>query len=1027
MKDKEDDTVRYKNTSDSYENDNLSNKRDSKIFKTMKSEDNKNTIDKLYDCGDDMNFDTDVNNFINEKETYSKDDTTAKKALNPYIETNSNQKDRYNINMFQFIDDNDCIDMNADLLNKQKQLREIEKQINKNVKNTNNKSIGVNFSQNNKKKENKKNKFYMGFVNNKGNNEDNEINELNQDDREMIKETNKNFDTNNSINNNGNEFFVDLNENHDLIKESVEDKNEMKKIEHINLNKYKLNDYKSNNEDNSEDDNNEVKDNLEKDDYQENNQDLDINMNIHKNEMILSNSFSELQNYNHKILLDDVQNFQKENNVKKIHQQKSAKNFYKHMDMNNEAPNEFYNLLQENNNKQSNFMEFNKNNEVMDYYNSQDEGDAQLNEENNNLNNYAKLNNNNNRNNNHIDHMERKVNKNHIKKMNSTEITFVKNIGDFSLNNDFQEENNVITPHNMNLSTENNRDIELTYLTKLSKLKKENSGLSEENNLLKEKINSLENELSNKKKEAIDNKVLYDQMNFEYDTLNKKYENLVQNQKQVEKDVEKEKQMEEEISNLKEIIINLNNDLKNKDIKNQNEVSQLKQMMENLKIIHEQMKAQYDLLILKMNTVNQENFALKRELFLYQNNTNNSNNNNNSINNDYNNTNTKSNRNLNRVIDNVVYEDSFYKEQNMKENNQRNSNLRNTEINYEIEISEDQNNKNLKNNINKNNNQYKYNNYNNYNNNNNNNIKDNLNLNLDNNINNTNNNMNRLNQNQSNNNKVIQTITNSHRKFISNINQNDSSGVSALLKNCDDFDYSKDNMAKKRDKTPTFTGRNKNSNPTLNDFANGNSLYALKKYNNNQNNVTEYTNYDYQNKKNNNNYYDNNKNQSNNYINNSNLENYDIFNNSCIATTNNNNQNNLQLPKRGKISRTKSIDNIRKNSSSYNNITENNVINNNFKKNKIRQNNETNPFPSESNTTRDEARLSTIEKNLINLQKKREFYIDQYAKLPEHPKTQKDLNYRKDLKKIIDDLSANINEYKMQERNLKKNLAYFFN
>ena len=120
MKDKEDDTVRYRITSDSYENENINNKKEFKKYKTIKTEEDKNIIDKLYDYGDDINFDTDVNNFINEKETYSKDDTTAKKALNPYIETNSNQKDRYNINMFQFIDDNDCIDMNADLLNKQK-------------------------------------------------------------------------------------------------------------------------------------------------------------------------------------------------------------------------------------------------------------------------------------------------------------------------------------------------------------------------------------------------------------------------------------------------------------------------------------------------------------------------------------------------------------------------------------------------------------------------------------------------------------------------------------------------------------------------------------------------------------------------------------------------------------------------------------------------------------------------------------------------------------------------------------------
>ena len=67
-------------------------------------------------------------------------------------------------------------------------------------------------------------------------------------------------------------------------------------------------------------------------------------------------------------------------------------------------------------------------------------------------------------------------------------------------------------------------------------------------------------------------------------------ENLLQNEKLFGENKEKEKKMEEEINNLKEIIINLNNEIKNKEIKNKDEVNQMKQMMENIKIINEQMQ-----------------------------------------------------------------------------------------------------------------------------------------------------------------------------------------------------------------------------------------------------------------------------------------------------------------------------------------------------------------------------------------------------------------------------------------------------
>ncbi len=76
-------------------------------------------------------------------------------------------------------------------------------------------------------------------------------------------------------------------------------------------------------------------------------------------------------------------------------------------------------------------------------------------------------------------------------------------------------------------------------------------------------------------------------------------------------------------------------------------------------------------------------------------------------------------------------------------------------------------------------------------------------------------------------------------------------------------------------------------------------------------------------------------------------------------------------------------------------------------------------FPSESNL-KIERKLEEIEKILIQLQKKRDIYLDEYDKLPEHPKKQKELIEKRETKKIIDELNIAINEYKMKERNLKK-------
>ena len=114
---------------------------------------------------------------------------------------------------------------------------------------------------------------------------------------------------------------------------------------------------------------------------------------------------------------------------------------------------------------------------------------------------------------------------------------------------------------------------------------------------------------------------------------------------------------------------------------------------------------------------------------------------------------------------------------------------------------------------------------------------------------------------------------------------------------------------------------------------------------------------------------------------------------------------NLNSNRKGKISRAKSIDNNNNDSSTYIKI-----------KNK---NNQMSLFPSESNL-KIERQLEEIEKILIQLQKKRDIYLDEYDKLPEHPKKQKELIEKRETKKIIDELNIAINEYKMKERNLRK-------
>ena len=185
------------------------------------------------------------------------------------------------------------------------------------------------------------------------------------------------------------------------------------------------------------------------------------------------------------------------------------------------------------------------------------------------------------------------------------------------MNENIKDNNN----NNINSKKSKDEDIELIYLKRLSDLQKENNNHLIENKKLREDIVELDKELKMTKKELKEKIDLYDKIKFEYDLLNQKYENILNNQNKIIS--EKEKQMQDEIERLKSVIDNLNVEIKTKEDKLKNDINQLKQMLDNFKIIHEQLKDQYDLVMLKMNTVNQENYTLKRELYFYQNNTNN--------------------------------------------------------------------------------------------------------------------------------------------------------------------------------------------------------------------------------------------------------------------------------------------------------------------------------------------------------------------------------------------------------------------
>ena len=119
-----------------------------------------------------------------------------------------------NINLFQFIDDNNCFDINTDLLNKQKQLREIEKQIKKSVKkpkvsNINNNKISKNNYNMNSDLNNNNKKLNIG--NNDGS-IDNKKNSNNADNIIVNNNTNNLENSNFNKNEYSNNFIEENNE-----------------------------------------------------------------------------------------------------------------------------------------------------------------------------------------------------------------------------------------------------------------------------------------------------------------------------------------------------------------------------------------------------------------------------------------------------------------------------------------------------------------------------------------------------------------------------------------------------------------------------------------------------------------------------------------------------------------------------------------------------------------------------------------------------------------------------------------------
>ena len=117
------------------------------------------------------------------QEMKSKNSTTKKDTnkqnYNYLINTDYMQKEQYkinNLNSLELLDENNSIDINADLINKQKQLKELEKQIKKSTKN---KPIN-----NNNTNTISKNKASIEISNNTSNNE--ELNNLIRETKQEI-------------------------------------------------------------------------------------------------------------------------------------------------------------------------------------------------------------------------------------------------------------------------------------------------------------------------------------------------------------------------------------------------------------------------------------------------------------------------------------------------------------------------------------------------------------------------------------------------------------------------------------------------------------------------------------------------------------------------------------------------------------------------------------------------------------------------------------------------------------------------
>ena len=209
MKDnKEDDTVRYKNTLESYENS-LNNISEEKILKAITKEENKNIIDKLYDCGDELSNE-DINSQLN---NYYLNEINK----NGEKDENNSKRERYNINMFNFIENDDCTD-NKISLNNGTEDKEQQLNTSKEIINTNNKYDTNNSNESNNNKNNDVN--YNQMINN-----DLLKNKMLDD---IIKTNEKN------------EIDNDMNLLKDKNIEFINNVNNMKKNNHIDLNKYKL-------------------------------------------------------------------------------------------------------------------------------------------------------------------------------------------------------------------------------------------------------------------------------------------------------------------------------------------------------------------------------------------------------------------------------------------------------------------------------------------------------------------------------------------------------------------------------------------------------------------------------------------------------------------------------------------------------------------------------------------------------------------------------------------------------------------